>query len=1223
MISYECEHEAFAASRVTDYVYVPTRETLFSTLDQHADTLEGDVKPPLVLIGNEGSGKSALLANWVSKRMDHKHRDEFLFQHFVGCTTPSLQLAHTLFRLETALKDFFQLREMKVPDTEEDLRWALNRFLAAAAKKHNPARIVIIIDGIHRLKSEGTHDGALHWLPIELPPCVRFIVSTVEFERAPLKGKIDIPQHKTFVELARRQCPTLRVEPLSVTTRHNIISEFSKQNKDTVIFTEGEQFKIVTAPATSQPMYLRSILEALRLTCVVTDVPKEQLLESFLSCSSAHDLVDRALNICFMNIFGQPGDSIKGLDTHSVSTGNHSHGPSHSQTHSQTQSQTYTQSVSGGDNDILGKMLTVIYASRNGLTITEVLGLLKMVANFQPNEIVEKKLFTILKSLTMVVNDMYSFSHEVYREVVYDKYIRSREGLIRWHYFMARYFGQLQPCHRKLNALPYHLEEAGSWSKVKNCLTDVEMFELWWSPKFKADFIKFWSLLTRRVPPEPVDPHATNVKGKSDKKKDAHAERLSQKPSFDIVDEYVKSLEEFRTLKHPTDEQVSTIILKIADFLLEFATLGHEAEADVPANIHPTIPPEDLKAIGVPYIDTDAMGRTTLYYPSILKQESVAAGGEDGVSSDAPAKALEDVPICTNYFFQRWMWIQFPFIALGNCNDRYQYGIQKMQELRDQFNKNQDEMSLTKKDSERKIRRITGTGGLQGTNAFKLPEIKFNRKAARSIRRVNHDIVDDQAAAADKFTQRMTALHDDIQNYREEHDFVMQMQTGLKKRLAELKGSFVEITRSAESVTQFDGDLESAIFREKDAIAKYQGSLAIKKNLDNLALMCDRHPAKVPALITELELKVEQDKFLISEIKKRLWEQRFEKNTHVTNFRKMRELVKDGVKMHNSLLEYRYFMRSKLTEQQRNDEHKLMLKMSGEATMDDHKSSRRSKTKTLTNSISKDFNQDENNQVAVKVTKSWDESWEIISSRTGIIEPDIFFKRLNNRATLEEQISVLKKASESKLQALKIEVIEVETELALERDNLSGGGGESTKDKEKEVTEKNASLKHIKERSESSQALVQQVERGLYHIAEALGIEAEADIPALDLLREIEAVLDTVLQEREKQVQSQSQMDSTSRMVTSTRDAAPIPETHHRSPELELALSKYEVPKTRLPQKLPSKPIEAIFSARDSEPDDIDPDDEGMWDRNFAKNQSLKNLKREEKKAAKKDPIAM
>ena len=36
-------------------------------LDQHADTVEGDVKSPLVILGNEGSGKSAFLANWGAK----------------------------------------------------------------------------------------------------------------------------------------------------------------------------------------------------------------------------------------------------------------------------------------------------------------------------------------------------------------------------------------------------------------------------------------------------------------------------------------------------------------------------------------------------------------------------------------------------------------------------------------------------------------------------------------------------------------------------------------------------------------------------------------------------------------------------------------------------------------------------------------------------------------------------------------------------------------------------------------------------------------------------------------------------------------------------------------------------------------------------------------------------------------------------------------------------
>lgn len=90
--SFIDEHEAFAASRVSQYVYVPTKDLYFQTLDQHADTLEGDVKPPLVLVGEEGSGKSALLANWVAKRREHKHRDEFLFQHFVGCTTQSLEV---------------------------------------------------------------------------------------------------------------------------------------------------------------------------------------------------------------------------------------------------------------------------------------------------------------------------------------------------------------------------------------------------------------------------------------------------------------------------------------------------------------------------------------------------------------------------------------------------------------------------------------------------------------------------------------------------------------------------------------------------------------------------------------------------------------------------------------------------------------------------------------------------------------------------------------------------------------------------------------------------------------------------------------------------------------------------------------------------------------------------------------------------------------------------
>jgi hypothetical protein len=166
----------------------------------------------------------------------------------------------------------------------------------------------------------------------------------------------------------------------------------------------------------------------------------------------------------------------------------------------------------------------------------------------------------------MVVNNMHSFSHQVYREVVYRNYICSQDALIRWHYLMAKYFGQLPPCDRKLEALPFHLEMAGSWSKMKNCLTDIEMFQLWWTPKFKTDFIKFWASLTRqRVSTERKDDYLGRKKGTTRKNSgDTAADSesfIASRPTYDIVEEYVKSVDEYRSLKSPTDEAVSDIIL--------------------------------------------------------------------------------------------------------------------------------------------------------------------------------------------------------------------------------------------------------------------------------------------------------------------------------------------------------------------------------------------------------------------------------------------------------------------------------------------------------------------------------------------------------------------------------------------------------------------------------------------------------------------------------------
>ena len=117
--TFDEEHSAYAASRSSEFVYCASDASQNNVLDQHSDTSDADTKLPLVVLGERGSGKSAMLASWLNKRQQAKSKDEFLFSHFAGCSPRSMQLRHVLFRLATSLRQHFNLREMEVPKTEE------------------------------------------------------------------------------------------------------------------------------------------------------------------------------------------------------------------------------------------------------------------------------------------------------------------------------------------------------------------------------------------------------------------------------------------------------------------------------------------------------------------------------------------------------------------------------------------------------------------------------------------------------------------------------------------------------------------------------------------------------------------------------------------------------------------------------------------------------------------------------------------------------------------------------------------------------------------------------------------------------------------------------------------------------------------------------------------------------------------------------------------------
>lgn len=1181
VVSFENEHEAFAASRSSQYVYVPTRDLLFTILDQYAETVEGDVKHPLVILGNDGGGKSAFLANWVMRRREHKHKEEFLFQHFVGCSGRSSSLGQTLFRLEKALKDFFQLREMEVPDSEERLRWSLNRFLAAAAKKYSPARIVIIIDGVNNLKGEDTPRGTLHWLPSELPPCVRFIVSTTEFEKD--RGEDDDKPrnlNRTFMELTRRRCPVVPMESLSVNTRHNIINEFISSQPGDLILQESNQFKMVTAPASAQPLFLRTLLQALRLDVALTNMKVEDLLDTFISCSTARELLHKNLNICFGAISDDPAK-----------------------------------------RDMLGKMLSVLYVSRDGLSEDEVWNLLRMVTGLEPDPQTKIKLLAILKDMTMVVDNTYTFSHEIYREVVYEKYIKSPDALVRWHFKMARFFSQLQPGPRKLNCLPYHLEVAGSWSKVKNCLTDIEMFKRWWTPPFKSDFMKFWASLTAKT----KDPSSADSKG-GNGNGSVSAELgnpENSRPTFDIVEEYVKSLDEYRTQKHPSEEDVADIILKIAEFLIDFATLGHEAAADVPYSIHPVIPIEDLKAVGVPHLESDKDGRSCLVYPTEYSHLGVpqAPGQDDvGPAEDIPSrsatKAPTDIPIRTAYFFNRWMWIQYPYIALGNCYQRFYDGCAMKDKIDKDSGRGPELPAIGKKKEKGFFKKSFFKDGMSLSKSASMPEIAFTRKAARSFPRATA-ASQGEFDATQQFNTRMVNLQDSIMNLKEEYDFLCMQNGTLNKRLYALKGSLVDLQRAGESTSQFDGSYAEVSKREKIASEKYDKSLKFHANLANLVLVCDRHPPHMPALITEVENKLDLDADLLQEIKKRLWEQKFEHNTHIVKFKEMKTLVREGVSMHEQLLEFRMQAKKRMQKQAAEDTALLNATKNGDTL--------KSTKKRLTDrEKTDDMGDTQELDKTSELVSKWEQKWEVVAQRTGIDDPSIFFKRMNNRQLLEDQIQMLSKTAETKLEQLKRDsaVVEGELEEVRVEASLLGGHGREIAQKTDELALSQQNLRRQTELTESYEHLQKKGWEGLRHLSEMLGepVEletlSEGDAASAMSIKECVEVIDKVLEQLIEEKEKLETLGSTesgmgSTLGSTTKDINPeSPPLLHKNAELVHVLDWMESPKARLPQTIPSRktdlddPNDATTDFNVEENED---EKEGMWNRNFAKTKLLKD----------------
>lgn len=240
----------FADSITTCYA---ERRSLSTRLDRHFRNRE----LPLVVTGESGSGKSALLSAWATHVRTAPRTSlldrllpfvrsappPFVCTHFGEATPRSSSWTILAQRLIHAVRERYGVTLMR-PQNVDELRRA---FIAALRVIPADETFLLVIDGADHLADAGA--SPLGWLPETFPPNVRVVIST-------RPGIV-------LEELQRRRWPMLQLEPLTLGERTAMVQQRLERMHRSL--TTPAMQKLVEAKVAQWPVGVDAMLEELRV----------------------------------------------------------------------------------------------------------------------------------------------------------------------------------------------------------------------------------------------------------------------------------------------------------------------------------------------------------------------------------------------------------------------------------------------------------------------------------------------------------------------------------------------------------------------------------------------------------------------------------------------------------------------------------------------------------------------------------------------------------------------------------------------------------------------------------------------------------------------------------------------------------------------------------------------------------------------------------------------
>ena len=415
------EHEAFARSLSRVYI---GRQEYFDHLDAHA---RGS-GPPLVVLGEAGSGKSALLAKW-GLQYRKSHKKQFVLIHFIGASAQSAEWASMLRRVMGEVKRRLGI-DQEIPDQPDALRTAFANWLHMAAAK---GRMVLIFDGLDQLEDR---DAALDlgWLPPQVPPKVRLIVST-------LPGR-------PLDELKRRDWPAIHVEPLDADERSKLIGEYLAQYSKRL--GEPRTERIASADQTSNPLFLRALLDELRVFGIHEEL--DARIGNYLAAANPDELYQKILD-------------------------------------------RYEQDYERDRPGLVKDAMSLLWAARRGLSESELMDLLG--ARDQPLPRAHwSPLYLAAEQSLVSRSGLLGFSHDYFRRAVHDRYLPVEHEQRDAHLRLVEYFAEGEPGMRKIDELPWQLAKAKSWDRLAALLSDRAFLVAAWEAAM-FDVSTYWTEIER------------------------------------------------------------------------------------------------------------------------------------------------------------------------------------------------------------------------------------------------------------------------------------------------------------------------------------------------------------------------------------------------------------------------------------------------------------------------------------------------------------------------------------------------------------------------------------------------------------------------------------------------------------------------------------------------------------------------------------------------------